>query len=75
MRRLRRAAVGAPVMSRDCVNVDQARRLYDRLRTWPAVARVMRRGDGSRYQPPSITRAVRSADRSQPVTRPQGNTP
>ncbi len=49
---------------RERVNTTQACRLYQRLRTWPAVARIMKRRDGTKFQTQSIMRAVRTQDKA-----------
>lgn len=48
---------------RERIDVNLARRLYDRLRSWPAVAQALRRKNGQSFQPGSICAAVRWADR------------
>jgi len=49
-------------MSRESINVEKARMLYDRHRSWAKVARFLRREDGTQFQPQSIAVAVRTAD-------------
>lgn len=49
-------------MSRESVNVEKARLLYDRHRSWAKVAQFLRREDGTHFQPQSIAVAVRAAD-------------
>lgn len=48
---------------RERIPVDEARAAYDRLGTWRAVAEEVTRKDGSKFQPKSIHRAVRWADK------------
>lgn len=51
-------------MSHQKINVDQARRLYDRHGSWAKVAQFLRRESGDQFQPQSIAAAVRAADKA-----------
>lgn len=44
---------------RETIDVERARRLYDRLGSWRAVSEFVRRRDGSAFNPQSIFAAVR----------------
>lgn len=50
------------IQRRERIDIDRARRLYDTLGTWRAVAEFLRRKDGTAFQPLSIFLAVRWAD-------------
>jgi hypothetical protein len=51
-------------MSRESVNVEKARMLYDRHRSWAKVAQFLRREDDTQFQPQSIAAAVSAADKA-----------
>lgn len=53
-------------MSRETINVARARHLYRMFGNWKRVANApeMRRRSGQKFQPYSIQRAVRAADRA-----------
>lgn len=48
---------------REKINVARARKLYDELGNWPAVARAMKRKTGQPFKSTAIAAAVRWADR------------
>lgn len=50
------------IQQRERIDVDRARRLYDKIGTWRGVAEFLRRKDGTAFQPNSIYLAVRWAD-------------
>jgi hypothetical protein len=50
---------------RERIDVDRARRLYDRLGTWRGVAEFLRRKSGQSFTVLAIFMAVRRADRGQ----------
>lgn len=49
-------------MARESIPIEQARRLYDRLGTWSAVAKILTRRSGQPFLAQSIVQAVRAAD-------------
>jgi len=51
-------------MSREGVNVEMARMLYDRHGSWAKVAQFLSRKDGTQFQPQSIAVAVRESDKA-----------
>jgi len=51
-------------MSRESIDIEKARTLYDQHGSWPKVANFMRRHDGTQYQPQSIAAAVGAADKA-----------
>jgi len=51
-------------MSHDSIDFERARMLYDRHGSWTKVAQLLKREDGTQFQPQSIAVAVRDADKA-----------
>lgn len=56
-------------MSHATINVKQANALYDRLKTWPRVAVVMKRKNGTKFTTQAIQAAVCRANKGRATWR------
>lgn len=50
------------IQCRELIDVNRARRIYDKVGTWRGVAEFVRRRDGTAFTPQAIYLAVRWAD-------------